>query len=147
MNVLVDTSVWSLALRKKTLTENEQDCVAELQELIKELRVAMIGPIRQELLSGISEIDKYRLLKERLQAFEDVVTTKEDYEKAAEFSNQCRNLGIQGSHTDFLICAIADTHNMSIFTTDKDFIHYSTVINLRLHEARGEIRGKGKKTT
>ena len=147
MNVLVDTSVWSLALRKKALTDIEQDCVAELRELIQELRVVMIGPIRQELLSGISVAENYLLLKERLQAFEDVVTTKEDYERAAEFSNQCRNSGIQGSHTDFLICAVADTHNMSIFTTDKDFLNYSKIIDLRLHEVRDEVRGKGNKTT
>jgi len=147
MNVLVDTSVWSLALRKKTLTDFENTCVAELRELIKELRVVMVGPIRQELLSGISAPEKHQLLKGQLQAFEDLTIDTENYEKAAEFSNICRNSGIQGSHTDFLICAVADAHDMSIFTTDKDFTNYSKVLGLRLHEVREEIGGRGNKTT
>jgi hypothetical protein len=147
MNVLVDTSVWSLALRKKTLTDLEITCVAELRELIKELRVVMIGPIRQELLSGISAPEKHQLLKDRLQAFKDLTIETENYEKAAEFSNTCRSSGIQGSHTDFLICAVAYAYDMSIFTTDKDFMNYSKVLDVRLHEVRDEIGGRGKKTT
>ena len=107
----------------------------------------MIGPIRQELLSGISGPGKYQMLRERLQAFEDLAIPKEDYEKAAELSNQCRNSGIQGSHTDFLICAVAEMHDLSIFTTDKDFKNYSAVIDLRLHDVRDEIRERRKKTT
>ncbi|MFO7766132.1 MAG: hypothetical protein R6V33_06850 [Pelovirga sp.] len=51
MNVLVDTCIWSLALRRK---KSEQDAVVnELGELISEGRAQLIGPIRQELLSGI----------------------------------------------------------------------------------------------
>ena len=53
MKVLVDTVVWSLALRKKTLSDQESKIVEELKELIYELRVVTIGPIRQELLSGL----------------------------------------------------------------------------------------------
>lgn len=142
MSVLVDTSVWSLALRKKTLTDDEKNIVAELRELIKELRVAIVGPIRQELLSGISDPQKFQLLRGRLSSFEDVTIRTDDYEKAAEFSNRCRMSGIQGSHIDFLICAVADTNEMSIFTTDKDFVDYSEVIDLTLHEVREEIKKK-----
>jgi hypothetical protein len=55
MKVLIDTPIWSLALRReKTLSRGEQALIAELNELINEVRVALIGPIRQELLSGIS---------------------------------------------------------------------------------------------
>jgi len=55
MNVLVDTSVWSLALRRKneSLTTNERFLVTELSELIREGRARVIGLVRQELLSGI----------------------------------------------------------------------------------------------
>ena len=55
MNVLIDTSVWSLALRRKheTLAGNERLLVMELSELIREGRAKVIGLVRQELLSGI----------------------------------------------------------------------------------------------
>jgi len=139
MKVLVDTSVWSLALRKKTLTSNEKKCVKELQELIYELRAVVIGPIRQELLSGLSDEKKFSNLKDKLLAFEDLSLGQEDYEKAAEISNICRRKGIQGSHIDFLICAAAINNNLSIFTTDKDFENYKKVINIRLHDIRLEL--------
>ena len=55
MNILVDTSVWSLALRRKTesLNATERFLVAELSELIREGRARLVGLVRQELLSGI----------------------------------------------------------------------------------------------
>ncbi len=139
MRVLVDTSVWSLSLRKLSVTEKESKYVSELRELIKELRVAMIGPVRQELLSGISNHRKFILLKGKLDAFEDESIYQEDYEMAAEFSNSCRATGVQGSHIVFFICAVAIAREMSIFTTDKDFLHYSRIVPIRLHEIRKEI--------
>ena len=139
MRILVDTSVWSLALRKKTLTVNEKKVVQELKELIYELRAVIIGPIRQELLSGLSDEAKSNNLKEKLRAFDDISLEQEVYEKAAELSNKCRRKGIQGSHIDFLICAAAINNKISIFTTDKDFKNYMKVINIRLHHIREEI--------
>ncbi|RLD30920.1 MAG: PIN domain nuclease, partial [Bacteroidetes bacterium] len=139
MRVLIDTSVWSLALRKKTLTSNEKKVVRELEELIYELRAVVTGPVRQELLSGISDESKFNNLKEKLFAFEDLPLGQEDYEKAAEFNNNCRRKGIQGSHIDFLICAAAINNKISIFTTDKDFENYKKVISIRLHNIREEI--------
>lgn len=136
MRVIIDTSVWSLALRKKTLTLNETKVVKELKELIYELRAVIIGPIRQELLSGLSDEAKFNNLKEKLKAFDDLSLEQEDYEKAAELSNNCRRKGVQGSHIDFLICSAAMNNKISIFTTDKDFVNYRKVINIHLHNIR-----------
>jgi hypothetical protein len=62
MKVLIDTPIWSLALRReKALSRGEQVLIAELNELINEVRVALIGPIRQELLSGISNDEQFRI--------------------------------------------------------------------------------------
>ncbi|PIE05173.1 MAG: PIN domain nuclease [Spirochaetales bacterium] len=133
MKILVDTSVWSLALRKKTLTEEESDIVKELKELILDLRVIMTGPVRQELLSGISDPATYRNLRDKLKAFDNLPLKTEDYEKAAEIYNTCRKKGIQGSHIDFLICAAAINNELSIFTTDKDFEQYQRHIHIKLH--------------
>ena len=136
MKILVDTSVWSLAFRKKTLTKHEEKIVNELKELIYEIRVVIIGPIRQELLSGLSSKAKFVNLIEKLRAFDDIPIEQNDYEKAAEFYNSCRKKGIQGSHIDFLICAIAINRDIGIFTTDKDFENYKNILNIKLHKVR-----------
>ncbi len=119
--VLVDTSVWPLALRKKEKTEEEQLIVNHLSKLISNLNVVLIGPIRQEILSGISTKEKFELLKEKISIFEDHTINTQDYELAAEFFNECRKHGIQGSHIDYLICSFAVNNDLTIFTLDKDF--------------------------
>ena len=138
MKVLVDTSVWSLAFRKTSPTEDEKKIIDELKELIRELRVVLIGPIRQELLSGISNDLKFQSLREKMRAFDDLSVTSRDYEAAAKIYNDCRKNGIQGSQIDYLICSIAMSNNISIFTTDKDFVSYSKIVNLKLHQIRKE---------
>jgi predicted nucleic acid-binding protein len=136
MKVLVDTPIWSLALRRKTRPENAST-KSELASLVEDGRVAMIGPIRQELLSGIRERAHFDRLREHLRAFSDTEITLDDYEEAASFYNRCRGKGIQGSNTDFLICAIAARNEFSIFTTDDDFTHFAKVLPIVLHDRAG----------
>ncbi|MFP4547793.1 MAG: PIN domain-containing protein [Fidelibacterota bacterium] len=131
MKVLVDTSVWSLAFRRHHARETL--IINQLKDLIQDQRVQIIGSIRQELLSGIKSIEQFEKLKIYLSAFPDIVLNEKDYELAAMFHNQCRSKGIQGSNTDFLICAVAITRNMSIFTTDIDFTYYKRVLDIQLH--------------
>ena len=134
MNVLVDTSVWSLALRRAS--QSKQPDAEELAELIREGRVVIIGPIRQELLSGVRDVKQFATLREQLRAFPDLALETEDFEQAAEFYNKCRAKGIQGSTIDFPICSIAVRRELSIFTTDVDFTHYARVLSLQLHTSR-----------
>jgi len=129
MKVLVDTCIWSQALRHKSLIPEIAD---KLKEFITDGRVVMIGPIRQELLSGISDASQFNKLKEMLSAFEDIALHTNHFIKAAEFSNICRNKGIQGSTIDFLICAVANIENLTIFTTDKDFENYKKCLPIKL---------------
>lgn len=140
MKILIDTPVWSLVLRKKQVNKDDASIIKELQELIRELRVVMIGPIRQELLSGITDTMKYAQLRDRLRAFADAELYSEIYELAAEISNKCRRNGIQGSHTDFLICAFSMRNKCPVFTLDKDFDLYKKHIDLLLHPVREEFR-------
>ncbi len=86
MNALVDTSVWSLALRRAS--RSKQPYAEELAELIREGRVVIIGPIRQELLSGVRDVKQFATLREQLRAFPDLALETEDFEQAAEFYNQ-----------------------------------------------------------
>lgn len=134
MKIIIDTCVWSLALRRKTSIEDGY--VNELKELIKEARVQLIGPVRQELLSGIKTKKQFNLLRDHLRAFEEIDITFQDYELAAEYFNTAGKKGIQGSNTDFLVCAISTRHKMPILTTDKDFIHFQTVLPIELHRTR-----------
>ncbi len=136
MKVLVDTSVWSLALRRRQ-PEREDAVVEELGRLIADVEVAMIGPIRQERLSGIREKTQYRALQVKLRAFPDLRLETTEYETAARFFNQCRAAGVKGSNTDFLLCAVGHLRGMPIFTTDKDFDAYSRVLGVALHRVRG----------
>jgi len=132
MMVLVDTSVWSLALRR---TRGQQSPEAlELAELIREGRAAIIGPVRQELLSGIKAKQQFELVREHLRAFPNLRLTIDDFELAAEFFNHCRGAGVQGSSTDFLICAVASRRRTSILTTDRDFVAFAKVIPVALHK-------------
>ena len=134
MKVLVDTCVWSLSLRKKKVAHDP--FVMELHELIKELRAQMIGPIRQEILSGIRLESQYENLRDHLRAFPDLELTTSDYERAAQLFNISRRKGIQGSNTDFLICAVSQRHDMPILTTDADFMLFQQHIPVKLHAPR-----------
>lgn len=133
MKVLVDTSVWSLVLRRRAPPRD--DAVAdELERLIVNYRVVMIGPIRQELLSGIRTHEQYEGLRDKLRAFPDLRLHSDDYELAAQFLNQCRGRGVQGSNTDFLICAVAARRDTSVFSTDRDFEAYQRILQIRRHQ-------------
>jgi predicted nucleic acid-binding protein len=136
VKVLVDTPIWSLALRRKLRPENAATTSA-LAALIEDGRVALIGPIRQELLSGIKEGPQFDRFRDNLRGFPDTEVTSADYEAAAAFFNRCRANGIQGSNTDFLICAIAARNEFAIFTTDGDFLHFAKVLPIALYEAAG----------
>ena len=133
MNVLVDTSIWSLALRREVPMLHA--ATEALSELIRELRVKIIGPIRQELLSGIRSEKQFEELRLHLSAFPDLPIETPDYEKAAEFFNICRENGIQGSNTDFLICSVAHRRDLEIFTSDKDFIAFRKHLPIKLYSS------------
>lgn len=138
MNVLVDTSVWSLALRRqaKDLNPAERAAVAELTNLIKEGRARIIGLVRQELLSGVKAAAQYERLRTVLRSFPDEPVATDDYEAAAKAGNDCRTRGVAVSISDMLICAIALGHDWSIFTVDPDFNSYAKILPLRLHTPR-----------
>ena len=129
--VLVDTSVWSLALRRPDAREPTEH-VRVLSRIITDHRAVLIGPVRQEILSGMRNSNQFTELKERLRAFPDLPIQTEEYETAAEYFNVCRGRGVQGSQTDFLICAVARAHGMPIFTTDNDFRTFAEVIEIEL---------------
>lgn len=131
MRVLVDTSVWSLVLRREA---NVSPPVLEaLKDLVSRSRVAMLGAIRQEVLSGIRSEQQFEKLRQHLAAFPDEPVFTQDYEEAARIYNRCRQNGIQGSNADFLICAAALRLELEIFTFDRDFEIFARWIPIRLY--------------
>lgn len=134
MSVLVDTSVWSLAFRHRQ--PQGHPAVSELRELILEARARIVGPVRQEILSGIKEMSQFLKLRERLRAFPDLPLKTADHERAAELYNLCRSRGIQGSNTDFLLCALAERQNLPILSTDGDFELFAQHLPITLHHPR-----------
>ena len=129
--VLIDTCIWSEIFRRK----NPDDVIQEtMKQLLMDLRTVLIGPIRQELLSGIKDEKKFCELKEVMSVLSDEAIDADDYIKAAKYSNECRKNGIQGSPVDYLICAVSVRCGYRIFTLDEDFKNYSKVIPIRLYE-------------
>jgi hypothetical protein len=135
MLVLVDTPVWSLALRRALtdLSPHEQLLTSALQELVRDGRAQLLGPVRQELLSGVRQEKSFTELRDYLRAFDEPNLDVADYEEAARIHNQCRSRGIAGSAVDFLICAAATRRGWQIFTTDRDFTHYAKACPLQLY--------------
>ena len=130
MKVIVDTSVWSLSLRRQ---KQQNNLIANrLRDLIADGRVVLLGAVRQEILSGIKHQKQFKKLRDRFKAFPNLELDVEDYELAAEYFNICRRHGVQGANTDFLICATANRRNYEIFTTDKDFINFSQYLSIVL---------------
>lgn len=134
MNVLVDTSIWSLALRRGV--SNHSLVKGNLSALIDESRVKIIGPIRQELLSGIRVKSQFEKLRLYLSAFPDMLLETADFEKAAELFNTCRRNGVQGSNTDFLICSVALRRDLEVFTSDDDFLGFRKHLPIKLYSPR-----------
>ena len=134
MKVIVDTSIWSLALRRGE--SKDTSILIALESLISDFRVQLIGPIRQELLSGIKSDEQFNKLKRYLSSFPDYQIQSEDFVLAAQYFNQCRSKGIQGSNTDFLICAIAVNNNWQIYSSDQDFRYFQKIIPIQLYKYR-----------
>jgi predicted nucleic acid-binding protein len=136
MKVLIDTSVWSQALRRQSsesLSTAQERVVNVLKELIHDSRIAMLGPVRQELLSGVKTQKQFEALQQILSVFSDETLLKGDYEQAAKNFNQCRQGGVQGSNTDFLICGVSMSRGWPIYSLDKDFLQYQKHLALKLY--------------
>ena len=121
MKVLVDSCVWSLSLRRKLqtrLSNDEQRMVALLSDAIQDGRVAIVGPIRQEVLSGIKYQVQFERLRDALGAFQDEPITTSHYEEAARLYNLCRSSGVECGAIDILLCAVACRERWSILTND-----------------------------
>jgi predicted nucleic acid-binding protein len=136
VRVIVDTTIWSLALRRRPAGPNpdETRLVEAWEELVADGRIVLLGLIRQEILSGIATEVQFERLRDALAAFPDEVILTADHVRAAGQFNRCRTAGVAGSPVDFLICAVAERLAVPIFTTDRDFERFARHLPIRLFD-------------
>jgi predicted nucleic acid-binding protein len=135
VKVIVDTCVWSQFLRRNR--PSSELIASEVARLVRADAVQMIGPIRQELLSGAQPSERFEQLKDYLRFYPNLALDEQDDETAASYYHRLRQQGLQGTGTDLLIYAVAVRHGLKIFTTDADFAAHSKHIPIRLHRPRG----------
>lgn len=120
MSLFVDTSVWSLALRRDTPPVSEP--VRELARAVEAGEtIVTTGLILQELLQGFSGPKDRELIVDRFAALPLLVPDRQDHIDAAELRNRCRRRGVQIGTIDALLAQLCIRHGLTMLTTDKDF--------------------------
>jgi len=133
--ILVDTSVLSLAFRRRVKPSPEPPVVRAFRRLVEQDQpVAIPGIVFQELLSGVRTTDEFERLRNLLEGFPLILATCEHHVAAAKISNACRQAGVAASTMDCLIAGMAVSTKSKLLTGDEDFVHMAQHCNLRLHE-------------
>jgi len=122
MTILVDTSVWSLALRRDA-TAGEPEVQALKDALLGDDVIVTTGLVLQELLQGFAGPKAQALIVQRFAALPLIQPDREDYIGAAAIRNICRRAGVQMGTIDALIAQLSIRHGLTLLTTDKDFTH------------------------
>jgi hypothetical protein len=133
--IVVDTSVWSLAFRRRSWPNGVTPGVVKLlQKLTREKQqVAVPGIVLQELLSGVKDLAQGERIKELMEGYPLILATKEQYIEASNMSNVCRRAGVSAATIDCLIAAQCIMHNGVLLTLDDDFKRISGCCGLRLY--------------
>ncbi len=131
MSVFVDTSVWSLALRR-----DGPASIAQVAALIGMLEngdpILTTGFVLQELLQGFSGPKAREQIIERFSALPLLVPERQDHIDAAELRNVCRRHGVQAGTMDTLFAQLCIHHNLLMLTSDNDFQHIAKHCALRI---------------
>ena len=136
MSVLIDSSVWSLGLRrrKRNLNRDELRIFYAWEQILINGDAAIIGLIRKEVLSGVTTKQEFDSIQHRLAFTPDLPLDADTYILAAAFFNTCRAAGVSPGTIDMTICAAAHVHDTPIFSCDPDFAMYSKHLPIRLYE-------------
>jgi len=136
VSLLVDTSVWSLALRRDAASS-----APEVRSLRKALEggesVVSTGLILQELLQGFAGPRARKDIIDRFSALPFLVPGRQDHIDAAELRNRCRRAGIQVATIDALLAQLCIRHQLTLLTTDMDFVRAALHCPLRVWQPDG----------
>ncbi len=133
MSLLVDACVWSLSLRRRPgapLSGDQKRAEIELHEAIAGGRVAILGAIRQEVLSGIRDRAQFLKTRQALSSFPDEEVLPGDYLDAARSFNLCLEHGVQCGAVDILIAAVAARRKFTVLTCDKALLRCLKVLQI-----------------
>ncbi len=134
MALLVDTSVWSLALRRDAETASAE--VSALRHAIEGGDIVVTtGLILQELLQGFSGPRARKDIIDRFGALPIISPDRQDHIDAAELRNNCRRNGVQAGTIDALLAQICIRHSLTLLTTDKDFTYMAAHCPIKLWAA------------
>lgn len=139
MTLLVDTSVWSLALRRDARAQ-EPEVHALVEALSGSDAVVTTGLILQELLQGFSGPKAASSIVERFSALALVQPERSDYIAAAALRNTCRRSGVQIGTIDALIAQLCIGNDLTLLTTDRDFTHAAKHCKLKVWSRRGRAQ-------
>ena len=131
MTLLVDTSVWSLALRRDAVPKQPEIAALKVALAGSEV-VVTTGLILQELLQGFAGPKARKQIIESFASLPLIQPDRDDHIAAAELRNVCRKVGVQLGTVDALIAQLCITHNLTLLSTDKDFAHAAKHCNLKL---------------
>ena len=136
MSLFVDTSVWSLALRRdKQATEPE--VAALVQAITKGETIITTGLVLQELLQGFSGPKAKAQILARFSAVPLLTPEREDHVAAAELRNKCRRAGIQIGTIDAILAQLCIRHDLTMLATDRDFSHVAARSDLKIWTPKG----------
>ena len=139
MTLLVDTSVWSLALRRDA--EASEPEVHHLKDaLLGSEVVVTTGLVLQELLQGFSGPKAQARIIERFSALPLLQPDRDDHIGAANLRNTCRRVGVQLGTIDALLDQLCVRHGLTLLTTDKDFTHAAKHCALRVWPGKARAR-------
>lgn len=130
MSIFVDTSVWSLALRRDTPPD-----IPELEGLKRALTAGTVistGIVLQELLQGFSRPKAHQQIIQQFGSLPLVVPNRDDHIDAADLQIKCRRRGVQAATIDALLAQLCVRHELTMLTTDKDFHAISRIVPLRV---------------
>lgn len=131
MNLFVDTSAWSLALRRDQPADHP--AVALLRKaLVGGDTIVIAGIVLQELLQGFHGPKDQARIIERLQVLPLLQPSRDTYVEAANLRNTCRRRGVQLGTIDALIARLCIEYDLVLLTTDNDFVHAARLVPLRL---------------
>lgn len=120
MTLLVDTSVWSLALRRDGTAES-REVIALREALAGADAVVTTGLVLQELLQGFSGPRDKAAIIERFGALPLIQPDRNDHVAAAEVRNLCRRNGVQVGTIDALLIQLCGRYELTLLSADKDF--------------------------
>lgn len=135
MSLFIDTSVWSLALRRDAPAQ-----AAPVQALVRAIEAGetllTTGLVLQELLQGFAGPRARTQILDRFSAIPLLVPDRDDHVQAAELRNTCRRAGIQVGTVDALLAQLCIRHGLTMLTADNDFRHMASHCALKLWSRR-----------